>query len=1827
MLEPRYYSEDPFSTEKQEGTLHPEQVIQGAGGCFPEGTLVRTNHGYRRIETCKPSDLVLAYDVYGQIEFGYITEVHVHEKRSIDPNINSDIHYFRSEELELFPNGVTGNHAIYNAIIKEHTLASDLKIGDILEDIDGKQYPITDIIIDSFADKPDDYKVYNLTVYPQHTYLVGTQDLLIKVHNGGGSKGHTPVETKNNLQSSAIAKVLEVISHGEIVGVVGGAKGVFFNSTAIQNSDDSYNFEKVVFDSRVGLPSQTYIPGFSEVEAEVYSSPTLVTHATPVTFTLIDNNIDAARVTIDLPYGLWQNLDNGDITGYSVHYKINKRAVGSSTWILAVDKVLEGKCTDTWEIAHRISKPDGATRWEIQVVRVSDDDTVIKKRSTMRLSRVTEIQEETLTYDKIAYVGIKIPAESVGNQIPVRTYDVQGIKCKIPSNYNPITRTYSGYWNGAFQTAWTDNPAWILYDLITNPEYGISNYIGQTVQADIWAFYDAALYNDCATFVPNTNSYTYRYVADGKGGTEVRYTFNGVIQVQSDAWQLLYAVASNFAAIPVIANGIISIIQDRPKAYKKVITNSNVIEGLFNYTGTDGSTRATAVNVTYNDKYDRYLPNTITEEASSIFISKFGYSVKDIVAFGCTSEAQARRLAKYMLRTELYQHDLVNFNLSLNVVDISVGDVIAIIDNDYISNNNLTLGGRVVSASGYVITVDHPVDLIAGHTYKFSMANADYTGIFEATVSTGAGSVTTLTVNTAIPAGDYANHDFFCYSVGYIEPRQFVVNSITETETGIYQIMGVFYDPDKYDYVDYGTVVPSRSYSAAGGAVKTPGAFTITEHYIENNGITKHIVRLEWEQDTSAYYFRVAIRKDLDNFNYSNTNINSMEWEDPLPGIYDFVVVAYDIYGNFSLPGTFSYNYRITSSSSLLPPTNVYVVGTTTTTFNTPDLPIQWSYDTANDAVVDKLQDYIAEVWSADGLTVYNSYELPFDLTSKGGMVVYTNSTIKADFGSLPRSFIVKLYSRDLLGFLSNPVVTTFNNPAPSAPTGSISGDGLDVLITLDSASITLSDFSELILAFSTTTPFTPTRDTWYWRGPVGAGTAGVKLTAPSAGTYYLRAAITDNYDDNSLNWTSTWGITVTATGAALIFPVPDTPTGITSSVTHTTQATGETIHRLNISWTAPSTDVSGYTIAWLDYTAGESTFDHTITTTATSLSLDLTGNHTYQFKIRSDYGDAHSAYSTPSSVALGLDTTPTAAPTSLTVSNGYNTVTLKWANPADYDFSKTEVWYSATNDRATSGKVAETPANSYVFPDLAPGLTGYFWIRSVDTSGNLSAWHPTSATAGVVGTTAKIGTTDLQTSVNTSISNGETSYTDTINFRTAGAPTNSPTIGSVTTSASTVGTIDITLDWAYTQGTLPADEFILYVLEGTTNPSISSPVAAIINGASRTCTFYGIPVEKSYKVGITARRHTSSGVYETAIVNAWTRTGTTANITSNIGGTAAATVVSNASSGATAATDTATFRITGSPTNSPGVGTLTASAQSTSGTVDITVTWTYTQGTIAAEEIVIYAEQGTTVPTLSSPVAAICPVDITSYTFYGIPTASSYKVKLAARRKSAAGYEYSTISSGTLTRTGVAATVSAITVSGGNISGIGTGNNTAVANANTTWDQVRANASTATKPADGATVNTGAYATLAGALSLANKQSTTYFAADAQGKVAHTLNTTAFTTTRTVSVTINNVGTGQAVMIYMGCFLLTDSSTGGGMNNLTVALTRGATTLIATTNFLQGYPPTTQQILAGFAPFIDTPGAGNFTYTATYTYTKSVTGSTLAGQANWASISAEVIN
>ena len=633
---------------------------------------------------------------------------------------------------------------------------------------------------------------------------------------GGGGSGHTPVEAKESGRSKQLVKIVEIISEGEVEGLTDGMKSVYFDNTPVQNEDESYNFQNVLLEGRVGSQSQEIISGFNTSEKEV-SVGAQIRKVTPITRTITDAKVSRLRLTIGVQ-SLFRQEDNGDTNGATVNLTI---FIGNKRYPIAIS----GKYSSQYLQQHTFTDLP-KTPFTVRIERETEDSKSQRLQNNTVWSSYTEIIDTEFTYPNTAYVGVKFDSEYFSN-LPTRTYDIKGIKLKVPSNYNPETREYKGLWDGTFKIAWSDNPAWVLYDIVTNKRYGLGERVGE-MAIDKWTLYQVAQY--CDQLVP-----------DGFGGTEPRFTCNAWLTEQRAAYDVINDVCSIFRAMPVWNGRELTVVMDRPADPVWTYTNANVENGEFTYTFSAKKSRHNAIQVEYADKNNAY-EKTIEYVSDDDSIRKNGLNVKKVTAFGCTSRGQAHRTALWLLQTEKLETKTVTFTVGAEGLMHIPGDIIKVADTHYAGTN---IGGRVLAVNGKTVTLDREITLSGNSYLSYINANAKHQNI------------KIISVNGAEVTLDQPPLGLEIYGVWSLTTQQvtsqlFKALSVKEESKGKYTIMALQHEPQKEAIVDNGakfepagtTVLTTPQISNIGVAVNSDGSVSVDSSVTGGNGIVKYDIRI-----------------------------------------------------------------------------------------------------------------------------------------------------------------------------------------------------------------------------------------------------------------------------------------------------------------------------------------------------------------------------------------------------------------------------------------------------------------------------------------------------------------------------------------------------------------------------------------------------------------------------------------------------------------------------------------------------------------------------------------------------------------------------------------------------------------------------------------------------------------------------------------------------------------------------------------------------------------------------------------------------------------------
>lgn len=714
---------------------------------------------------------------------------------------------------------------------------------------------------------------------------------------GGGEAARTPVESPDSLRSRAYARVVDLISEGEIEGLVNGAKSIYLDDTPLQNADGTYNFSGVQWTSRNGTQGQTYIPGFSAVENTLTVSVE-VKQATPIVRQYTNPNLNAVRITIGVPALTSQNVSNGDVTGTSVSLYIDVQTNGGG-FVRVVPIEISGKTTSRYQRSYRIPLA-GTGPWDIRVGRDTPDSTTQTLNNQTWWDSSTEIIEAKLRYPNSAIAAISCDSAQF-QSIPRRAYDVKLLRVRVPSNYNPTTRVYTGSWDGNFQIAWTDNPAWCFYDLVTNDRYGLGAFV-DPAQVDKWALYSIGKY--CDQLVPN-----------GFGGTEPRFTCNIYLQTKQEAYKLINDFASIFRGMAFWSSGAITAVQDAPSDAACLFTPANVVDGMFTYSGSSAKARHTVALVTWNDPADSYRQKVEYVEDTA-GIARYGVVTTEVTAVGCTSRGQANRVGRWLLFTERLESEVVTFKVGIEGAVARPGQVIKVADPN---RAGVRYGGRLKDATTTSVTIDSPVTLTAGAAYTISTFKADGT-LQETSVLHSGGTLSVLSLSPALAEAPAVGSIWIIASTA-VQAQTFRVLAVAENDKHEFEVNALAHEPQKYAAIETGLVLEPRTYSVLTGVPTAPATLNLTESlYISAAGVR---VRLSasWLAQSGAVSYLCSLQRGGDNEGQKvSVSTASVDFNDVTPGAYTVRVWSVNAIG-VPTPSPAAVNYVVLGKTA--PPENV----------------------------------------------------------------------------------------------------------------------------------------------------------------------------------------------------------------------------------------------------------------------------------------------------------------------------------------------------------------------------------------------------------------------------------------------------------------------------------------------------------------------------------------------------------------------------------------------------------------------------------------------------------------------------------------------------------------------------------------------------------------------------------------------------------------------------------------------------------------------------------------------------------------------------------------
>lgn len=617
---------------------------------------------------------------------------------------------------------------------------------------------------------------------------------MIKGAKGGSDKPRTPKESPDSLVSIAYARLIDLISEGEIYGLVNGSASIYLDETPASTSGGS-SFSGFSWEQRTGSQDQSYLAGFPQVENEINIGVELQASA-PWVRSITNTDLSAVRINFTVPRLAKQNASNGDTTGYRVDYAIDV-AIGLGAYQQVLTGAFNGKTTGGYERSVRIDLPEGSGGWRVRVRRLTPNSASSTIADTVNIKSFTEIIDAKFRYPNSAIVGVSFDAETFGGSVPRRGYHARGRIIRVPSNYSPETRTYTGIWDGTFQLAYSNNPAWIYYDLLLHPRYGLGDRIDAS-QVDKWGLYQIGQYCD-------------QLVSDGQGGMEPRFVCNLYLQKRADAYKALQDIAAVFRGITYWGAGQAIVSADMPADPVYTYTNANVKSGKFSYKGSKRSTRYSAVLVGWNDPSDMYR-RKVEYVQDDDAIARFGVQTTEITALGCTSQGQAQRAGRWALLTNLLETETVTFSVGLDGIRARPGQIIRVADN---ARAGRRIGGRLSAATATVITVDKVEGVQSGDELTCILPS----GVAQ-TRSIVAVDGHQLTVAPAFDAAPVAQSVWAWESTSLAAQRYRIV-SIAESGPLEYAITASKYVEGKHAAVDSGAIISQRPITAIPSSVQT----------------------------------------------------------------------------------------------------------------------------------------------------------------------------------------------------------------------------------------------------------------------------------------------------------------------------------------------------------------------------------------------------------------------------------------------------------------------------------------------------------------------------------------------------------------------------------------------------------------------------------------------------------------------------------------------------------------------------------------------------------------------------------------------------------------------------------------------------------------------------------------------------------------------------------------------------------------------------------------------------------------------------------------------
>jgi predicted phage tail protein/carbonic anhydrase/acetyltransferase-like protein (isoleucine patch superfamily) len=1120
----------------------------------------------------------------------------------------------------------------------------------------------------------------------------------------GGGKKSAPSQVDDTLRSTARALLVDAIGEGPIEGLVDGSNSILVNRTPLSNIEDCrYWFRR-------GLASDSAIPGVKATEAYMQVNAEISEELGPIIRTVNNLDTDLIRIYVTLNY-LYRTTNKSGLHPDDGGWIVDVRPAGGAWETRLTFELNYEKTTSPVQFQHDI-RLKGTGPWDIRVRnRLPDRLESSKVSEQMYWTGISAVTEGKYTYPNTAICALDLSSEHVGGSEPQRLYHVRGRRIKVPVNYDPETRQYTGVWNGQFKIAYSNNPAWCTYDMVENRIFGLGDEVGADL-LDKWTLYSIAQW--CDGLVPSGYK-----TAGGADIMEPRYTFNGVINTKREALDAIRQMVSTWRGMSFLTQSQFYVTADRPADVAHVYGPANVIDGRFEYSETSLKARHSVVMVRYND------PNNLFESAiepviDDELVRKYGWREKTLELIGCSSRSMANRYGRWVIDTEKNETETVAFKVGMGSIHALPGEIIGINDP---RRAEVRLSGRVVSHVDNQITLDAPVPAGISGTVTLRVERPNGTlGEFTCTIASGnrsllnvsAGPAITLPVNAA-----------YLLSSNQVSPRLYRIVSIDELDDQngtTFQITALTYDPNKFARVERGIIFDPKPVRLDKTKVGRPQNLTVGSVNYSDRGRVRTNIMIDWDKpdDTLVRAYRVVIdtptaKGVLVTETVMHSAIHTVLDE---PGTYTIKVCTINIAGRRS--GWVKTTHVVEGMAGLGVGYVADLVNRATglgtgSTFKTRDVTIQWRNVFPASSEGPEEQDDDDALYSHNTVRVYNGATLLRTQRVKGNSFNYTYAlndadSEKAGFPSARRALRFTVTVTDKAGRTSNPLEIELTNPAPPAFVPQVSSAGRHIQVTWPNSSS--KDVAGYKVWIELEDDFNPYTTTPKFNG-MGTFMSHIGVAAEP---HYVRAAAYDLFGDESLNIAPPVMI---STGLdALDTDAPATPTGLALASVLTDAGA-----RLTATWNANTeNDMLGYIVQIREAGGNDVAF----TTDSNRYSWEVQRGRNYTVSVRAyDRSGNRSNYSAEVTHMAMRDTVPPAVPTGLTGRPGFGVHLLEWASNTETDLSHYEIYVGTTSAAPAAGASAQhsTRANILSISGLEDGTRRFYRVRAVDTSGNRSAW------------------------------------------------------------------------------------------------------------------------------------------------------------------------------------------------------------------------------------------------------------------------------------------------------------------------------------------------------------------------------------------------------------------------------------------------------------------------------------------------------------------------